>query len=109
MLYPVFGSASPETSGTPRPPPVMPNALCQVGSGNTALNPPPPAPPLGWLFQTVSLTICSFEACSVVPPQPSANELDAGKSTWLLPSLTPSEEPLSPEAMQTVTPMAPAA
>src|SRR5580692_2324836 len=113
-LYPVFGSASPETSGTPRPPVwpdggVMPSALCQDGSGNTSLNPPPPAPPLGRSSQTTSLTIFPFEACSEVPPQPKANELDAGKSTWFLPSLTPSEEPLSPEATQTVTPTAAAA
>src|SRR5271166_396684 len=82
---------------------------CQVGSGKTLLTPPPVAPPLGRSFQTVSSTIFPLEDCRVVPPQPSTNELDAGKSTWLLPSLIPSEEPLSPEATQTVTPMAAAA
>jgi hypothetical protein len=107
----VLGSASPATSGTPRPPPVTVGAgtskpCCQVGRGKTLLTPPPVAPPFGRSSQTVSLTIWSLEAWSVVPPQPSANVLDAGKSTWLLPSLTASVDPLSPEATHTLTPMA---
>src|ERR1700720_4482045 len=113
-LYPVFGSASPATSGTPRPPFGStgfgtPKPSCHVGRRKAVLTPPPVAPPLGWSFQTVSRTIWLFEACNVVPPHPSANELEAGKSTWFLPSFTPSDEPLSPDATQTVTPMAPAA
>jgi hypothetical protein len=44
------------------------------------------------------------DTVSLVPPQPSANGLDAGKSTCGLPSVTPSAEPLSPAAQQTVTP-----
>src|SRR5262249_47758420 len=59
------------------------------------------------------------EATNFVPPQPSANGLDAGKSTWARPSgASPnganrsgfsSPEPASPEAQQTVTPRAAAA
>src|SRR5215469_629299 len=48
------------------------------------------------------------ETLRVVPPQPRAYGLDAGKSTWSRPSPTPSEAPLSPAAQQTVTPSVPA-
>ena len=45
-------------------------------------------------------------ATSVVPPQPSAYGLDAGKSTCTWPSLTSSLLPLSPAATHTVMPSA---
>ena len=45
-----------------------------------------------------------FEDCRLLPPQASANGLEAGKSTCSPPPLTPSDEPLSPDAMQTVIP-----
>src|SRR5260370_1388802 len=41
-----------------------------------------------------------------VPPQASASGLDAGKSACCKLSLTPSEDPLSPAAMQTGIPSA---
>ena len=44
-----------------------------------------------------------------VPPQASACGLDAGKSTCDRPSVTPSFEPLSPDAQHTVTPSTAAA
>jgi hypothetical protein len=43
---------------------------------------------------------------SVVPPHASEYGLEAGKSTWSAPSLTPSLEPLSPAATHTLTPTA---
>src|ERR1700735_374450 len=87
---------------------------CQTGSAKTVLTPPPPAPPPNSLpstasFQTVSLVITPPEAARLVPPQASACGLDAGKSTLLPPSVTPSLEPLSPDATQTVMPSAAAA
>src|SRR5712671_4986156 len=57
-------------------------------------------------FQTTSLAIVVPAAVSLVPPHPKANGLDAGKSTCAIPSPTPSPEPLSPDAQQTVTPSA---
>ena len=45
-------------------------------------------------------------ASSLVPPQPSAYGLEAGKSTCCWPSLTPSVLPLSPAATHTVMPSA---
>src|SRR5215475_14774623 len=61
--YPVCGSASPDTSGTPRCPSgvFLPAALvtlsppCHAGSGKNELTPPPLAPPEGPSFHTVSL------------------------------------------------------
>src|ERR1700761_2836311 len=47
-------------------------------------------------------------ATSRVPPQARTCGLDAGKSTLLLPSLTPSLDPSSPEATVMVMPSAPA-
>ena len=70
-----------------------------------ALMPPPVAPPPA-SFHTVSRAMRPAVAVSRVPPQPSACALEAGKSTWLAPSPTPSPEPLSPAAAQTVTPRA---
>src|SRR5579863_9724976 len=115
VTYPVVGSASPETSGTPRPPFGLAGdgtfaPLCQLGKGKTSLTPPPVAPSLlASSFHAVSLVILPPAACKVVPPQASTLGLDAGKSTWFDPSLTPSVEPLSPLAIQTVTPIAAAA
>src|SRR5579871_2761486 len=111
MSYPEFGSALPQTSGTPRP--IAPPGLteggtmpaCQAGIGFMTLMPPPPPDP-GPSFQTTSSAIFDPEAVRRVPPQPSENALDAGKSTWACPSLMSSLEPSSPEATQTVTPRA---
>src|SRR5437763_11923821 len=80
MLYPVAGSASPPTSGTPRPPCLVldfgtSNPFCQDGSGKYRLTPPPVAPPCGCSFQTVSETISPSDACNLVPPHPSTKEL----------------------------------
>ena len=68
--------------------------------------PPPLAPPLLPSFHTTSLEIVLPELCKVVPPQPSTYSLEAGKSTWASPSVISSREPSSPEATQTVMPMA---
>src|ERR1017187_10086009 len=105
--YPDSGSASPETSGTPRPPPEGGFTLalaCQEGNGNCPLNPPPVAPPCVPSFQTVSLEIVPLALCKVVPPQARMCGLEAGKSTSFPPPLTPSLEPLSPDAAQMLTP-----
>ena len=61
---------------------------------------PPPVALLGFSFQTVSAEILPAEATSLVPPQPRAYGLEAGKSTCALPSVSPSPEPLSPAAQQ---------
>src|SRR5580692_1825603 len=72
--------------------------------------PPPVAPSLlASSFHTVSMVMELPEATSFVPPQAKTLGLDAGKSTWLRLSVTPSVEPSSPAATQTVTPMAAAA
>src|ERR1700722_13481920 len=63
--HPVSGSASPQTSGTPRlvsgfgPPEVIVTCKlsCHAGGGKTVLPPPPLAPPCAPSFQTVSLVI----------------------------------------------------
>src|SRR5689334_21530383 len=69
MLYPVCGSATAARSGTQRiAVEIAPS--CQVGSANLAEIPPPVAPPAAPLFQTLSLTMAQFAACSDVPPQP---------------------------------------
>jgi hypothetical protein len=68
--------------------------------------------PLPELFShTTSSVIFDPEAVSRVPPQAITLGLDAGKSTlaaFPFGGETPSEEPLSPEAQQTVIPSAPA-
>jgi len=76
--YPVAGSASPETSGSPRPlnaPGLFDGGTlalaCHVGIGNVALIPPPVAPSLGRSFQTTSLEIELPLRVIVVPPQAS--------------------------------------
>src|SRR5580693_8778499 len=89
VSYPVVGSASPATSGTPRPtfPPALadggtPALLWYVGRGNTSLTPPPVAPSLlANSFHTVSLAMLLPVACNFVPPHASTFGLDAGKST----------------------------
>ena len=86
--YPVSGSASPQTSGTPRPPalPVGAGTLafaCQEGSAKTLLTPPPVAPsPLACSFHTTSDVILLPLPISLVPPQPRTCGLEAGKSTF---------------------------
>src|SRR5580700_1248243 len=111
VVYPVAGSASPATSGTPRPtrPPGFadggtPAPVCHVGSANESLMPPPVAPPCVPSFHTVSVPTAFAVMCSVVPPHDRTCGLELGKSTCASPSLKPSLEPLSPEAMHTVTP-----
>src|SRR5579862_7609270 len=115
IRYPVVGSALPETSGTPRPaeePPALtgtPALACQLGTGNWAEPPPPPAPSfVAVSFHTTSELTTPVEgsARSLVPPHPSACGLDAGKSQWTWPSLTASPLPLSPAATHTVIPIA---
>src|ERR1700749_2196556 len=111
---PVSGEASPATSGTPRlvsaafPPEVRValSPFCQTGTANTALTPPPPAPPWSPSFHTTSSATPFAFAVRLVPPHASTYGLDAGKSTWFLPSWAPSLEPLSPDATHTVTPIA---
>src|SRR5262245_53564648 len=65
---------------------------------------PPPVAPLPDLssFHTVSRPIAPFDMTSFVPPQPTTDGLDAGKSTCNSPSLSPSVAPLSPAAAYTV-------
>src|ERR1700682_1422780 len=109
--YPLAGSASPATSGTPRPPEGSVGLgtfelACQVGSGEMLLTPPPVAPPCGWAFQTVSAEMVEPLPCRLVPPQARTCGLEAGKSTWFSPSVTASEEPLSPDAAVIVMPRA---
>jgi len=109
----VAGSALPATSGTPRPLPPLglsgtPTLACQAGCANWSLTPPPVAPPWEPSFQTASELITPVPGLArrVVPPQPSACGLDAGKSTCGWPSAAPSLLPLSPAAAVTVTPSA---
>src|ERR1700676_882103 len=73
VTYPVVGSASPDTSGTPRPTfwfglaeGGTPAALCQLGNGKTSLMPPPVAPALfANSFHTVSLLMLLPDAIEV--------------------------------------------
>src|ERR1700689_1598398 len=110
IVYPVVGSASPVTSGTPRPPPLTLGAgtfelACQLGRGNRLLTPPPVAPSLlAVSFHTTSETIVAPLAFSFVPPHASTCGLDAGKST-LFP-VAPSLDPSSPAATVIVMPSA---
>ena len=94
---------------SPSAPPAVSAAcspFCHAGKAKTLLTPPPPAPPCAPSFHTLSAEIALLAAASRVPPQARACGLDAGKSTWLALSFTPSLEPLSPEATQTVIPIA---
>src|ERR1700677_509395 len=83
ILYPLLGSASPDTSGTPRPPvvPLGPGTLelaCQLGSGKKLLTPPPVAPSLlASSFHTTSEISVDPFAFSSVPPHASTCGLDA--------------------------------
>src|SRR6267154_1229399 len=110
MTKPVAGSASPATSGTPRPPAGLvgfgtPAPACQEGRGKTLLTPPPVAPSLlVSSFQTISEEMVEPLPSSLVPPQESTCGLEAGKSTWFWPPVTPSVEPLSPAAAVIVMP-----
>src|SRR5262249_12476533 len=106
---PLAGSASADTSGTPRPsrPPGLAEggnfaALCHDGGGKTSLIPPPLAPPPA--FQTTSLERAPFFTLMRVPPQAPTCGLEAGKSRGERPSFSPSLDPLSPDAQQTVMP-----
>ena len=71
--------------------------------------PPPVAPPSVPSFQTTSLEIVVPLAFNRVPPHARTLGLEAGKSTWAWPSLTPSLDPLSPAATVMVIPNAAAA
>src|ERR1035437_1388284 len=110
IVYPVVGSASPATSGTPRPPVLVVAAgtcafVCHEGKSKTLLTPPPVAPSLlANSFHTTSETIVAPLASSLVPPQANTCGLDAGKST-LLP-VPPSVDPSSPAATVIVIPSA---
>src|SRR5437867_970398 len=81
--YPVLGSASPATSGTPRPTLPLGDfgtlALDWYAGRGKILLTPPPVPPFPW-FQTTSLVMVLPEPSNFVPPHASANGLDAGKS-----------------------------
>ena len=81
----------------------------KVGTGNWSETPPPPAPSFEAVsFHTTSELIAPVEgsASSLVPPQPRACGLDAGKSQCTWPSVTASPLPLSPAATHTVMPSA---
>src|SRR4051812_27054592 len=84
-------------------------AFWYAGTAKKPLTPPPVALVFAFSFHTTSSLIALPAALIRVPPQPSANGLEAGKSTCGLPSPTPSVEPLSPAAQHTVTPIAAAA
>ena len=67
----MLGSASPATSGTPRPAPdgaLILALVCQEGMGNCALNPPPLEPPWGPSFQAVSLVMAPLALSRVRAP-----------------------------------------
>src|SRR5882724_4659464 len=82
---------------------------CQAGRGNSVLTPPPVAPPPllvrrpGDSHQVTSFT-CLPDFVNMVPPTPSENGLQAGKSTWASPSSIWSPEPSSPEETHVVMP-----
>src|SRR5215813_7844922 len=79
--YPVCGSASPQTSGTPRivSACVVPDDFLACspswygGNAKKLLTPPPVAPLLGPLFHTVSCVMVVPEARRLVPPQARQN------------------------------------
>src|ERR1039457_3091 len=98
-LSPVVGSASPPTSGTPRPPVLVLGAgtfafACQVGRANAVLTPPPVAPSLlANSFHTTSEAMVAPVASSFVPPQASTCGLDAGKRTCFFVNTNPAPPP----------------
>src|SRR5581483_11219056 len=100
-LYPVLGSASALTSGTPRPVCLKDDVAldCHDGVGKVVEKPPPLS------VHTVSVGLL-LEPVRLVPPQPMALGLEAGKSTCSDPSVTPSLAPPSPEATHTGSPIA---
>src|ERR1700729_283797 len=106
--YPVSGSALPATSGTPRPLCPLgafgtPAACCHAGSANSTLTPPPVAPsPLAVSFHTTSAVMAGPGEPSRGPPPASGWGLDEGKPTGGVLPLSPSLEPLSPQATVTV-------
>jgi len=78
--------------------------------GEAPATPPPVAPlPVDKSFHTTSLEMLVPDSVRLVPPHATEYGLEAGKSTWSLPSFTPSVDPLSPHATHTVTPTAAAA
>src|SRR6185437_2179628 len=120
--YPVCGSATPATSGTPRPRCLpgladagTPAARWYDGNGKTSLTPPPVALLCGSSFHTFSDAIFPPWVVSRVPPQHNTCGLDPGKSACARPSGSAppsgfsSPEPASPAAQHTVTHSAAAA
>src|ERR1700741_326408 len=67
---------------------------------------PPPVPPPPSFHTTSLLIVLPSLETSLVPPQPVAKGLEAGKSTWPAEPSTPSLEPLSPAAANTLIPRA---
>src|SRR5579862_5604749 len=97
MEKPVLGSASRETSGTPR----WALPVCQLGSGKMLLKPPPLAP--NPLLQ--ALSVCGLPNASgarLVPPTPVTYGSLGGHSVEVVPFPQPSE-PLSPLATRSGT------
>lgn len=73
-----------------------------AGRGKKSLTPPPVAPQSS--FHTHSSKVAPLTFPTVVPPQESTQGSLPGYWTWALPSPTFESEPVSPEAIQTVTP-----
>ena len=96
--YPLFGSASPHTSGTPRLVSAVADPLlgvsvwfvCHEVRANCPLT--PPLEPI----HTVSLVILLPLPATVVPPHPVAWGEEAGKSSWFLPPDSPVGRPVVP-------------
>ena len=89
--------------------PVVFKPDCHVGSAKKLLTPPPPAPPSEPSFQTdftgnSGLTRFQARATTGERIRTRRREVDV-----IRPSVTPSLEPLSPEATQIVTPSVAAA
>src|SRR3954451_4880530 len=105
--YPVSGSASSATSGTPRSTPANepPAFCCHEGTSSKYVAPPPPA------YQATSV---GPEPTTVVPPTPIAFVLAAGFSTRGRPARPPftpagptgQNEPVSPLEVHSVWPCA---
>src|SRR5271167_2624474 len=102
-------------SGTTRPSMLpglsdLTRTFCQAGLSNFMLTPPPVEPPPSFSVRWpgASHQVTSFtdapDCSNMVPPMPSANGLELGKSTWALPSSSWSPDPSSPEETQIVIP-----
>src|SRR5262249_23171953 len=78
----------------------------KAGSAKTSLMPPPVAPPEAPPFHATSPDNVPCALATCVPPHASTCGLELGKSTCACPSVTPSLEPVSPDAQHTVTPSA---